>query len=191
MTLPNYALGLVFAAALAGTATEIQASTWTMTPEASTVTFVGTQTGSRFNGQFRRFETEITFDPADLSSASIKAIIDVVSFASGSPDRDSDSQNRSWFNTASFPQATFTSSAVVEAGDGSYVALGTLEIKGVAREVELPFTLTIEDDSAVADGALALNRLDYKVGDMDEDVEEELVGHAVTVTFHIEATRAD
>ncbi|WP_114646130.1 YceI family protein [Pelagibacterium lacus] len=171
--------------------TEIQAASWTMIPEASTLSFAGTQTGSEFRGQFRRFETGIVLDPADLSSATIEVLVDIASFASGSPDRDSDSQNRSWFYTANFPQAVFTSSAVVEASDGSYVALGTLEIKGVTREVELPFTLAIDGDSAVADGTLSLNRLDYEIGNMDEDVEEELVGHGVTVSFHVEAVRAE
>lgn len=189
MTFRMHALGLMCAAALAGAVTEIQAASWTMSPEASTVSFAGTQTGSEFTGQFRRFETAIVLDPADLSTATIEVVVDIASFASGSPDRDSDSQNRSWFHVAAFPQARFTSSEVVEAEDGSYLALGTLEIKGVAREIELPFTLTIDGDNAVADGTLSLDRLDYNVGDMDEDVEEELVGHGVTVTFHIEATR--
>lgn len=191
MTVRISALGFVCAAALAGAVTEAQAASWTMTPETSTLSFAGTQTGSEFRGQFRRFETGIVLDPADLSSATIEVLVDIASFASGSPDRDSDSQNRSWFYTANFPQAVFTSSQVVEAGDGSYVALGTLEIKGVAREVELPFTLSIDGDSAVAEGTLSLDRLDYEVGNMDEDVEEELVGHGVTVSFHIEATRAE
>lgn len=191
MTFQKHALGLVIAAMLTGAATEAYAAAWAMNPETSTVSFVGTQTGSQFRGQFRRFETEIFLDPADLSTASVEVVINITSFASGSPDRDSDALNVSWFHTASFPQATFTSSEIVEAEDGSYAALGTLEIKGVAREIELPFTLAIDGDSAVAKGSLSLNRLDYKVGNMDEDVEEELVGHEVTVTFHIEATRAD
>jgi len=191
MTFTTRAFGLVFALALAGAAPQAQAATWTMNPEASTLSFAGTQTGTEFRGQFRSFAAEIAFDPEDLSTASISATIDIVSFASGSPDRDSDALNMSWFYAANFPQATFSATDVVAGEDGGYVARGTLEIKGISREVDLPFTLTINGDTAVADGALTLNRLDYAVGNMDEDVEEELVGHTVTVLVHIEATRAD
>lgn len=191
MKLKGHMLGLFLAVAMAGFAGEAHAATWVMNPETSALRFSGTQTGVEFRGQFRRFETAIVLDPADLSDASISAVIHINSIASGSPDRDTDALNRDWFWAADFPQATFTSAEVVHVDANAYLARGTLEIRGIGQEVELPFTLDIDGDSAVADGTLALDRLDYGVGAGGEIGDDSFVGHAVTVSFHIEATRAE
>lgn len=183
--------GLCLALASAGGACAAHAATWIMIPEASTLRFAGTQTGTGFTGQFRRFETRIVLDPANLSTAEIDVVIHTNSIASGSPDRDSDALTNEWFHTALFPEASFTSSEVVHVEANAYLALGTLEIKGIGRAIALPFTLDIEGDGAVADGTLALDRLDYDVGRGSEYEDDAFVGHQVTVSFHIEATRAE
>jgi len=182
---------IAIAAVLVTQATAVHAIDWTMIPDSSTLRFQGTQTGQAFNGQFRRFDAQITLDPEDLSDASIVATIDIASFASGSPDRDSDALTGGWFNSRQFPQATFTSSAVTHVEGNSYLAVGTLAIKDVQREVQLPFTLDIAGDQAVADGTIELNRMEYGVTGGGENEDDSFVGHAVNVSFHIVATKAE
>lgn len=191
MTTRSSVLSLSAAAMLAAGTLDASAASWTMIPESSSLNFAGTQTGKGFTGQFRRFSTEITLDPADLANASITTTVDISSFASGAPDRDTDALTLEWFNAAGFPQAVFTSSQVVHEGGDSYRAFGTLDIKGIQQDVELPFTLVVDGDKAVADGALALNRMDFRVGVDGEIEDDHFVGHAVDVTFHVEATKAE
>lgn len=57
--------------------------------------------------------------------------------------------------------------------------------------MELPITLDIEGDRAVADGTITLNRIDYDLGASGEVADAAFVGHDVVVTLHIAATRAD
>lgn len=182
-------LALVLATASFGAAPYAYASTWQIIPEASTVGFAGTQTGSAFNGQFRRFDAEIELDPEDLSTASIRAIIHTSSFSSGSADRDTDALDIHWFHTSVFPEAVFTSSEVQHVEGNAYVAVGTLSIKDIEEEVELPFTLDIDGDRAVADGTITLNRIIYDLGASGEVADDDFIGHEVVVTLHIEATR--
>lgn len=169
----------------------VQASSWTVDPEASALRFTGTQTQNAFQGQFRRFSAEIALDPDDLSGAAISVVVDTGSFASGSPDRDTDALSVDWFNTSAFPQAVFTSTEVVHLEGENYLARGNLAIKGVERPLDLPFTLRIEGDGAVAEGAVAFNRLDFGVGVNGEYEDDSFVGHEVTVSFRIAASRAD
>lgn len=190
MMIKRLALGLSTAAMLAMGTSGAYAANWTMTPETSSLNFAGTQTGKGFTGQFRRFAADITLDPSDLSKASIVVTVDISSFASGSPDRDTDAVTLEWFNAAGFPQAVFTSNKVVHEGGDAYRAIGTLGIKGIEQEIDLPFTLSIDGDNAVANGTIALNRMDFRVGVDGEIEDDHFVGHAVDVTFHVEAQKA-
>lgn len=191
MTTRSLVLGLASAAMLTAGTIGAYATSWTMDPAASSLNFAGTQTGKGFTGQFRRFTADITLDPADLANASIAVTIEISSFASGSPDRDTDAVTLEWFNAAGFPRATFTSDDIVHEGGDVYLARGILDIKGIQQPVELPFTLQIEGNTAVADGAIALNRMDFRVGVDGEIEDDHFVGHAVEVTFHVQATKAD
>lgn len=191
MKISRQALAMILAFGLAANGAGAMAATWEMDPAASTLGFTGSQTGKAFNGQFRRFTAQIVLDPADLSNASISATIDINSFASGSADRDTDAVNSDWFHASAFPQATFTSNTVTHVEGNAYLATGTLAIKGVEREIELPFTLDIDGDQAIANGTIVLDRMDYQVGVGGEIEDDHFVGHAVTINLHIEATKAD
>jgi polyisoprenoid-binding protein YceI len=50
-------------------------------------------------------------------------------------------------------------------GDNRYEADGTLTIKGISRDITLPFTLDIAGDTATMRGEVALQRGDFNVGD--------------------------
>lgn len=187
----NLLARFVLAATAFATTNSAQATEWEIVPEASTLSFEATQTGSAFRGQFRRFNADINLDPEDLSTASISATIQTSSFSSGSADRDTDAVDIHWFHTTAFPQATFTSSEIVQGEDNGYVAIGTLTIKSFEQAVELPFTLDIDGDRAVADGSITLDRIDFDLGASGEVSDDSFIGHQVVVTLHIEATRAD
>ncbi len=190
MDMRPLALTLSAAALLGFGPADAYAANWTIIPEASSLAFAGTQTGKGFNGQFRRFAADINLDPSDLSNASIVVTVDISSFASGSPDRDTDAVTLEWFNASAFPQAVFRSNVVEHEGGNAYRAIGTLGIKGIEQAVELPFTLAIDGDKAVAEGGIGLNRMDFRVGVDGEIEEDHFVGHAVDVTFHLEANKA-
>ena len=58
----------------------------------------------------------------------------------GTPDRDTPLRADDFFAVSTNPQLTFTSSRVLKTGDDTYDVVGTLTIRGVAREITMPVT---------------------------------------------------
>lgn len=161
---------------------------WIIDPAASSVTFTATQQGEAFTGRFDSFSADIRLDPENLSGAMIEARIDMASVDAGSTDRNDALPTNDWFAVKKFPEATFQSSEITSLGGGQYEAAGTLTIKGTSQPATLPFTLTIEGDTAMATGTLELSRTDYDVG-TGAYKDGKWVGLPVTVTVDITATR--
>ena len=160
---------------------------WTVDHEKSRIEFTGSQTGKDFTGSFSAFDISIAFDPGNLGASHIKATIETASAATGDKQRDDALPSSDWFASSSFPAAVFESSDIRAAGRG-YEARGKLTLRGVSKDITLPFTLEIAGDRAVADGAVTLLRTDFGVG-QGEFATGEWVGLDVKVSLHIEAKR--
>jgi len=187
MRLPR-ALTLVFG--LAAAASPAFAAEWKIVSEESRLGFVGTQTGTAFEGEFERFSADIAFDPNDLASSKVVAVIDMASAKAGSKDRNEALPGPDWFAVKSFPEARFETSEIrkAEAGDG-FVADGTLTIRDKTNPVTLPFTLTIEGDSAKMTGEATLDRSAFGVG-QGQWASDQWIAHEVKVVIDLAATRA-
>ena len=107
-------------------------------------TFVGFEvrhlTVSKVRGEFREFEGEILLDEDDISKSSVSAVIKAASLTTGIDRRDAHLKSSDFLSAEEFPDITFQSKRVEKAGEG-YVAVGDLTIRGVTKEIALPFTL--------------------------------------------------
>ncbi len=123
---------------------------------------------TRVTGKFRDFAGEIVFDESDLARCSVEVTIKAASIDTGIEERDAHLRQAEFFDAASHPLITFKSARVDRTAEG-YRALGTLTLRGVAKEVVLSFRKTgLEWEEGrprlgVA-GKLELNRSDYGVG---------------------------
>ncbi len=160
---------------------------WTVDKAKSRIEFTGSQTGKDFTGSFADYEAAIRLDPADLSSAHIKVTIDMASAETGDRQRDDALPSSDWFSVKDFPTAVFDATEIRAVGAG-YEALGKLTIRGVSKDLILPFSLAIAGDRAKAEGAVSLLRTDFGVGQGDFSTGE-WVGLDVKVAIHIEAAR--
>ena len=142
-----------------------QAANWIPDYSQSSVKFRAQQQGVEFIGAFEKFSIDIKLDPNDPSTGSITATIEMSSADAGDRDRNNALPTRDWFSTKKFPTAEFRSQSIIADGEGSFIATGTLSMKGVEKGVTLPFTLAIDGDHARASGVASLNRTDFKVGD--------------------------
>ncbi len=95
---------------------------------------------STVRGKFTDFTVQIVHDDADMSKSSVKAVIKAASIDTGIERRDAHLRNPDFFEVEKFPEITFESKRVVKKGSG-FVAHGTFTMHGVAKEIELPFTL--------------------------------------------------
>jgi len=160
------------------------AADWTIDYENSKLEFIGTQTGTEFNGAFRNFTATVQFDPEDLGNAVIDVTIDTASAKTGNPERDSILPGADWFDVANHPAAHFISSSVVYMENG-YTAIGTLTMKGVSQGIHLPFNLRETNGVTEAVGGITVDRNEYGIGTGPLGP---MVGNDVLIKFHLTAT---
>jgi polyisoprenoid-binding protein YceI len=165
------------------------AAKWVMRPAESMIALEVTYLGSPVAARFGKFSAEIEFEPSDLAHSAVSVRIDTGSFDSQSVDRDEFVKERDWFDVARFPEARFVTKSIRSVAPGHYEATADLTIRGITKEVELPFALVIEGGVARMDGGLSLERGDYGVGQGDWASTKE-VGGRVGVSVRVVADRA-
>jgi polyisoprenoid-binding protein YceI len=160
-TLPLKPLTLALGLVLSTTAF---AGKWTVVPETSSVGFVGTQQGTRFNGRFQTFTADINLDLADPTKGSIVGTVKLDSVNTRDHDRDSSLLDKDWFDTKQFPEAKFESQKIEKTAEG-FEAMGQLTLKGQTKPAIMKFTLTGGGGTAQFAGSMAINRFDFNVGE--------------------------
>ena len=159
----------------------------TVLPAQSSINFEFRQMGVPVKGGFKRFTTQMLFDPAKPGAARAQIEIDLASIDAGSPEADEESAGRLWFNRSAYPKATFVSSQIRALGNNRYEMRGTLTLKGRSREMSVPVTFAPGKAAAIFDGGFTLKRLDFGIGEgMWADVAT--VANEVQVNFRIAAT---
>jgi len=162
------------------------ASTWLMDPARSNLAFVATQAGGEFEGQFKRFRADISFDPGDLAGSSFHVTIDTASADTMDETRDSALIGDDFFASGRWPTATFDTTRFTALPDGRFDARGRLTIRGISRDVNLRFTFKPEADGrrAVLAGGTTIRRLDFGVG-QGEWQDTKWVGDEVRIEFKL------
>ena len=159
----------------------------TMLLKQSSIGFEFRQMGVPVKGGFKRFTTQMQFDPAKPEAARATIEIDLASIDAGSPDADDESAGKLWFNRSLYPKATFVSSEVRALGGNRFELRGTLTLKGRSRDMTIPVTYAPGKNAATFDGSFVLKRLDFGIGEgMWADVST--VANEVQVKFRIAAT---
>jgi polyisoprenoid-binding protein YceI len=149
--------------ALSGPALAGPADPWTIDAAKSRIAFSVEQVGKIASGRIGAWTGTIVFDPQDLAAARLDIRMDMRTASTGTKDVDDMMLGASFLDAAQQPEARFISTGVTARGDG-YEARGKLTLRGVTRDVTLPFTLRLQGNQATARGTLQIKRLDYGVG---------------------------
>jgi polyisoprenoid-binding protein YceI len=165
------------------------AAHWNVDYTKSRLGFTAQWSGEAFSGTFKRWNADIDFDPADLAHAHVSVTIDLASEASDEPDFDSGLKGAQGFDTLRFPTARFVTKSFTAKSPTSYVTEAVLTIRGISRDITLPFAMTISGRTAHANGTTHVMRTDFGVG-QGEWAQPTPVSHDVTVTIDLTATRA-
>ena len=152
----------------------------------SRITCVSRQMNVPVEARFRKFTAQIAFDPAKPAAGTARIEIDVGSFDIDNAEVNDEVRSKPWFDAQTFPKATFVGSGIKAVGGGRFEVHGPLTIKGKTVEVVAPFTYKEDAGTAVFDGAFAIKRLQYNIGEgawKDADT----VADEVQIRFHIVA----
>ena len=178
-SLPLIAASLV----LAGVALPVAAQQ-KLLPAQSDMVFVFKQMGVPVEGRFKKFDAQLSFDPAKLAAAKVSFTVDMASATLGSAQADAELPKAVWFNTPKFAQATFVSSSFKALGAGKYEVAGKLNIKGQAQDVLVPLSMAQSGALTQVTGILPIKRLIFRVGE-NEWADTAMVADEVQVKFKL------
>ncbi|SOY49694.1 YceI family protein [Cupriavidus taiwanensis] len=154
----------------------------------SSVTAVARQIGVPMEGRFKKFDANVSFDPAKLATSTAKIEIDVASFEIGDAETTKEVKGKDWFDAARYPKAVFQSTSIKNGTPGKYDVAGKLTIKGKTVDVVVPATYRQEGGAQVFEGALPIKRTAFNIGD-GEWKDTSVVADDVQIKFRIVLAR--
>ncbi len=123
------------------------------------------------SGIFKTFKGAIVFDEQNPATSKFDVTIDVASINTGNGLQNKHAKEEEWFDAAKYPSIKYTSKKITKAG-AAYQVTGDLEIKGVKKEVTIPFTFKAAGNAGTFNGTFNVNRNDFHVGKPGGDVAE-------------------
>lgn len=147
-------------------------------------------------GNFTDFSGTIVFDSTDLSKSSVNVTIKTASINTYNTRRDDHLRSADFFDAANFPEITFVSESITKTDNG-YLAKGKFTMRGVTKEIELPFQIlgiiTGSDGSAkigVDVTPITINRQEYGLKWSKLTETGGLVaGDDITIEIHLELNK--
>lgn len=152
----------------------------------SRISFVSRQMNVPVEGEFRKFAAQVRWDAARPEASAAEVAIEVASFDMGERTLNEEAVSRPFLDARNHPRAGFVATGVKPVGAGRFEVAGRLTIKGVTRDVVVPFTVKHEGPSNVFDGAVTIRRLDFKVGE-GEWSDTGILANDVQVRFRLVA----
>lgn len=197
-TLVASAVSTVFAVLTLAVTTPAAAevATFKVDPSHTTVRFaVDHLVISTVTGVFKDFSGELTLDPNNLTSLRGEGVVQVASIDTRDEKRDEHLRSADFFDVEKHPTMTLKMKEVKNTRKG-HVAIADLTIRGVTKQVEIPF----EYRGMVTDpwgnvkiglkGSFSINRQDFGISwNKVLDSGGLVVGDIVTVNLDIEANK--
>ena len=143
------------------------AQDWSLDAGKSQVGFLIKQMNVPTVGGFKRFTSQVSFDPSSPEAGHFRVDVDTASIDTGSVEGDEEVRRPAWFDTAHHPRASFVARSVRRDAEGRYTASGELSIKGQSRALSVPFSLTRQGAGWQALGHFPLKRTAYGIGGGD------------------------
>jgi polyisoprenoid-binding protein YceI len=145
-------------------------------------------------GRFKDFTGTIRYDDSDITKSSVEFMAKIESIDTGVEGRDKHLRTADFFDAVKYPEMTFKSTRVERKAKDSYVLYGDFTMKGVTKQISLPFTITgaIKDSRGNTrfgiNAETKINRRDYGItygntlenGGLD-------IGNEVTISLQLEA----
>ena len=131
----------------------------------SFIRFVSKQMNVPVEGQFKRFDATVAFDPAKPEATKAEFEVDLGSIDLGNEEGETEARRKVWLNVEAFPKARFVAESVKQTAPGKFVATGPLTIKGISQPITAPFTLADAAGVRTVEGQFTMKRLPFKIGE--------------------------
>jgi polyisoprenoid-binding protein YceI len=167
-----------------------QSSTWTADATHSEVDFSLKHLSiTNVHGRLGKVTATLVYNDKDISKSTVTATIDTTGVDTGQPARDTHIKSADFFDVATFPTATFTSTSFARTGSQLTVT-GNLTLHGVTK----PVVLTVDGPTAPVTGmdkkphsgleaTTTISRTAFGIGSKFPDA---VVSDAVKITIDLE-----
>lgn len=156
-------------------------------PAKNTLEYQFVQAGAQNKGKFTKYAVTLDFSPDNLPASKLDVVIEMASAETGDKERDDTVKGADMFAVAKFPQAHFTSTQITKTANG-FDAVGKLTLRGVSKDVHVPFSFRTADEQGKPAGYLlgrtTIKRLAFGVGQGDWK-STEWVGNEVSVSYSL------
>lgn len=137
----------------------------TINSEKSTVDFeVKNFKINTVEGKLSGLKGEVTFNINQIEKSSFNVQIPISTIDTDNSKRDEHLQGEDYFNAENHPYISFKSNQVGKNESGTILVKGSLSIKGITKEIELPFNYKQEGTQGILSTSFTIDRYDYKVG---------------------------
>lgn len=174
----------------------LQAATYKIDPDHSTVSFKIRHLIGKVSGRFDKYEGTFTYDKADPKSWKTQATIDAASINTNTPKRDDHLRSPDFFDVKTYPTLSFVSTKVTDIQGSKAKLHGKLTLHGVTKPVVLDLEMLGEGKDPWGNergsfvATTKINRADYGLT-WNEAIETGgvLVGEEVEITLEIEGLK--
>ncbi len=156
-------------------------------PAGSRIGFTSRQMGVPVDGEFRKFDANLTFDPEAPAAAKGQLRIALSSVDIGIREVNEEVVGAQWFDVKNHPEARFDLLQIQPQGAGRFQVSGVLSLKGSSQPLVLNATLKTGGNQAIMDGSFVIKRLDFGIGGGVWG-EVRVVANEVTVQVHLVLT---
>lgn len=133
--------------------------------KSSSVRFEIKNAGITVEGSFDGLSGQINFDPLNYAKSAVDLQLPSASINTGIGSRDNHLRKVAYFDVENFPSIRMKSKFFGKASeDGAFRGYFTLTLKGVSKEITMPFTCIKEGDAYRVKGDFIINRRDFGVG---------------------------
>jgi polyisoprenoid-binding protein YceI len=192
-----FVLAAVFIFTTGTTGGALAADTYTIDKAHSSVLFVVKHMViSKVKGEFNEYTGVIQYDEADVAKSSVEVTIKTASIGTRDEKRDGHLRSPDFFDAEKYPEITFKSKRIEKSEDG-FVAVGDLTMRGVTKEIKIPFEITgfVTDPwgntRMGVSAELKIDRQDYGISWSQKlDAGGLVVSDTVEIELEIEAVKA-
>ena len=174
---------------LALSSASLHATTYTLEPNYTQVVVHWDHLGfSSPSAQFGQGAGTLDFDPAAPTKASVNVTLPLASLNTSVPDLDEHLRSADFFETAKYPQASFSSTKVEQGASTNQLKVsGELTLHGVTRPVTLAVTVVkigVNPRSSLPtigfDATTTLKRSEFGLGKFVPQVSDEIPVHIIS-----------
>ena len=137
---------------------------YSITPDNSDITFVGSKVTGSHNGSFEKFTGAIDY-LGQPEKSRVTVVINLDSVTADDPKLTNHLKTADFFDVAKYPVASFESTEIKPGGQAgaTHTITGNLQLHGVTKAITFPATISADGDAVAVSSTFSINRKDFGI----------------------------